>query len=185
MSRIAKEPVSIPNGVQVEMSGGLIKAQGPMGSLELPIHQLVKLSNEDNAIVVKPRNSSVNSRAMSGTMRSLVNNMIIGVSQGFVREVALVGTGYRAHAEGSSVTLSLGYSHPIDYEAPEGITFEVKAETRQSKQVGLMIKGIDKQVVGQVAADIRRMRPPEPYNGKGVRYADERIRRKQSKSVSG
>ena len=185
MSRIAKEPVAIPSGVKVEMSGGLIKAQGPMGSLEMPIHQLVKLSNEDNAIVVKPRNSSVNSRAMSGTMRSLVNNMIIGVSQGFVREVELVGTGYRAAAEGSNVTLSLGFSHPIDYEAPEGVTFEVKAETRQSKQVGLIIKGIDKQVVGQVAADIRRMRPPEPYNGKGVRYADERIRRKQSKSVSG
>ncbi len=183
MSRIAKEPVIIPDGVKVEMSGGTIKADGPKGSLQMPLHQLVKVSNEDSAIVVRPRNSSVNSRAMSGTMRSLVNNMIVGVSQGFQREMTLVGTGYRAQANGSRVNLSLGYSHPIEYEAPNSVTFEIKSES--SSQVELVIKGIDKQVVGQVAADIRRMRPPEPYKGKGVRYSDERIRRKQAKSISG
>ncbi len=149
----------------------------------MPLHQLVKVSNEDSTIVVRARNSSVKSRAMSGTMRSLVNNMVVGVSQGFQREMTLVGTGYRAQANGSSVNLSLGYSHPIEYQAPDSVTFEIKSES--SSQVELVIKGIDKQVVGQVAADIRRMRPPEPYKGKGVRYSDERIRRKQAKSISG
>ena len=183
LSRIAKEPIVIPDGVKVEISGGVIKADGPEGSLQMPVHQLVKVSNEDSTIVVQARNSSVNSRAMSGTMRSLINNMVVGVKKGFHREMTLVGTGYRAQANGSNVNLSLGYSHPIAYEAPEGVTFEVKSES--SSQVELVIKGIDKQVVGQVAADIRRMRPPEPYKGKGVRYSDERIRRKQAKSISG
>ncbi len=183
MSRIAKEPVIIPDGVNVKLSRGVIKADGPKGHLEMPVHQLVKMSDEDNTIVVKARNNSVKSVAMSGTMRSLVNNMVVGVSQGFQREMTLVGTGYRAQANGSSVRLSLGYSHPIEYQAPDGVTFEIKSES--SSQVELVIRGIDKQVVGQVAADIRRMRPPEPYKGKGVRYSDEQIRRKQAKSVSG
>ena len=173
----------IPEGVKVDLSNSVIKAEGPKGSLQLSLHQLVKVTNEDNSIVVRARNSSMNSRAMSGTTRSLVNNMIVGVSQGFQKEMTLVGTGYRAQANGSSVNLSLGYSHPIAYQAPDGVTFEIKSES--SSQVELVIKGIDKQIVGQVAADIRRMRPPEPYKGKGVRYSDERIRRKQSKSVSG
>ena len=183
MSRIAKEPVMIPEGVMVDLSNSVIKAKGPKGNLQLSLHQLVKVTNEDNSIVVRARNSSMKSRAMSGTTRSLVNNMIVGVSQGFQKEMTLVGTGYRAQANGSSVNLSLGYSHPIAYQAPDGVTFEIKSES--SSQVELVIKGIDKQIVGQVAADIRRMRPPEPYKGKGVRYSDERIRRKQSKSVSG
>lgn len=183
MSRIAKEPVAIPDGVKVDLSRGMIRAEGPKGKLQLTLHQLVKVSDEDDSIVVRARNSSKKSRAMSGTTRSLVNNMIVGVSQGFRKEMTLVGTGYRAQASGSSVNLSLGYSHPISYEAPEGVTFEIKSES--SSQVELVVRGIDKQVVGQVAADIRRMRPPEPYKGKGVRYSDERIRRKQAKSVSG
>ncbi len=181
MSRIAKEPVVIPNGVKVEVTGGEIKVEGSKGKLSIALHHLVTVEQNDSSIVIQARNSSAKSRAMSGTIRSLINNMVIGVSAGFSREMTLVGTGYRAQVNNSKLTLSLGYSHPIEYEAPQDVNFEIKSET--STQVELIVKGIDKQVVGQVAADLRRMRPPEPYKGKGVRYSDERVRRKQAKSV--
>ena len=181
MSRVAKEPVVIPSDVQVDISGGMVAVKGPKGNLNMAVHPLVKISSEENSVVVKARNSSVKSRAMSGTFRSLVNNMVAGVSTGYQIDMTLVGTGYRAQVDGSNLVLLLGYSHPITYQAPDGVTFEIKSES--SSQVELTVLGIDKQVVGQVAADIRRMRPPEPYKGKGVRYSNERIRRKQAKSV--
>ena len=163
------------------MSGGMICVKGPKGELDMKIHSLVEVANEDGSVKVKARNSSAKSRAMSGTTRSLINNMVTGVNSGFHIDLILVGTGYRAKAEGSKVNLSLGFSHPIEYEAPKDVTFEVKSES--SSQVELTVHGVDKQVVGQVAAEIRRMRPPEPYKGKGVRYANERVRRKQAKGV--
>ena len=181
MSRIAKEPVVIPNGVTIDLSARDITAKGPKGELHMSIHPLVKVENENGSIKVTARNTSQYSRAMSGTMRSLVNNMVTGVSTGFRKELTLVGTGYRVQVNQSTAKFSLGYSHPIEYQAPDGVTFEIKSET--SSQVEMVVHGHDKQVVGQVAADIRRMRPVEPYKGKGVRYSDEWVRRKQAKSV--
>ncbi len=181
MSRIAKEPVVIPDGVSVDLSAREITVKGSKGELNMLINPLVKVVNDNGSIAVTARNSSQNSRAMSGTMRSLIQNMVTGVSSGFRKELTLVGTGYRAQVNQSRATFQLGYSHPIEYEAPAGVTFEIKSET--STQVELVVNGFDKQVVGQVAADIRRMRPVEPYKGKGVRYSDEWVRRKQAKSV--
>jgi len=181
VSRVAKEPVPIPSEVAVDLTAREMLVKGPTGELSMAIHALVKVAVENDAVVVKARNSSQTSRAMSGTIRSLINNMVIGVSRGFRRELMLVGTGYRAQVNESKITLSLGYSHPIEYQAPQGVSFEIKSES--SSQVELVVNGHDKQVIGQVAADLRRMRPPEPYKGKGVRYSDEWIRRKQAKSV--
>ena len=181
MSRVAKEPIPIPSGVNVDLSAREITVKGLKGVLHMDIHPLVQVSQDNGLITVSARNMSSNSRAMSGTMRSLINNMVTGVSAGFRKEMTLIGTGYRAQVNQSNITLHLGYSHPIEYQAPSGVTFEIKSES--SSQVELVIFGYDKQVVGQVAADIRRMRPPEPYKGKGVRYSDEWVRRKQAKSV--
>lgn len=181
MSRVAKEPIAIPGGVSVDLSARQIQVKGPKGELSMLLHPLVKVAVDDSMVSVVARNGTQNSRAMSGTTRSLINNMVTGVSAGFSKELTLVGTGYRAQVNQSKITLSLGYSHPIEYEAPAGVTFEIKSET--SSQVELVISGYDKQVIGQVAADIRKMRPPEPYKGKGVRYSDEWVRRKQAKSV--
>ncbi len=181
MSRVAKEPVNVPGGVSIDLSAREILVKGPRGELNMVIHPLVKVAVNDNVVTVAARNTSQNSRAMSGTMRSLINNMVVGVSSGFRKELTLVGTGYRAQVDQSKITLSLGYSHPIEYEAPSGVTFEIKSES--SSQVELVVQGFDKQVVGQVAANLRKMRPPEPYKGKGIRYSDEWIRRKQAKSV--
>ncbi len=181
MSRVAKEPVTIPGGVKVDLSARQIQVKGPKGELSMLVHPLVNVAIDAGVVSVTARNGTQNSRAMSGTTRSLINNMVTGVSTGFKKELTLVGTGYRAQVNQSKVTLSLGYSHPIEYEAPAGVSFEIKSES--SSQVELVINGFDKQVVGQVAADIRKMRPPEPYKGKGVRYSDEWIRRKQAKSV--
>ena len=181
MSRVAKEPVMIPDGVSIELSARDIQVKGPKGELNMSIHPLVKVAANDGVVSVAARNSSQNSRAMSGTTRSLINNMVIGVSAGFRKELTLVGTGYRAQVEQSKITLLLGYSHPIEYVPPAGISFEIKSES--SSQVELVVHGYDKQLLGQVAADLRKMRPPEPYKGKGVRYSDEWIRRKQAKSV--
>ncbi len=181
MSRVAKEPVKIPDGVSVDLAGGQIAVSGPKGRLDMRLHALVEVVSEGGQIQVSARNSSIKSRSMSGTTRSLINNMVIGVHAGFSIDLMLVGTGYRAKAAGSKLELALGYSHPIEYAAPAGITFEVKSES--SSQSELTVQGIDKQAVGQVAAEIRRMRPPEPYKGKGVRYSNEYIRRKQAKGV--
>ncbi len=181
MSRIAKEPVTIPNGVQLTQDGSMIEAKGPKGKLNLQVHPSVMVHQENGTITVGARNSSAKAKAMSGTFRSLIANMVTGVSNGFERGIVLVGTGYRAKANKNKLDLSLGFSHPIEFVAPDSIEFEIKSES--SAQVEVMIKGIDKQVVGQVAANIRRLRPPEPYKGKGVRYSDERVRRKQAKNV--
>ena len=181
MSRIAKEPVEIPDSVTVSLDGSTIETKGPKGALNLQLHSSIKVSHENDRIKVDARNGSAKARAMSGTFRSLIANMVKGVSDGFEKGIVIVGTGYRAKANDNRLDLSLGHSHPIAFEAPDGVTFEVKSES--SAQVELVIRGIDKQVVGQVAANLRRLRPPEPYKGKGVRYADERIRRKQAKSV--
>ncbi len=181
MSRIAKEPVKIPNGVRASLNNGVVSVSGPKGQLEMPVHPTVIVSMKDQSVSVTARHSTIKSKAMSGTTRSLINNMVIGVSKGFQKKLTLIGTGYRAKAAGSKVNLSLGFSHPIEYDGLEGINFQVTSET--SSQVELVVAGIDKQRVGQVAADLRRMRPPEPYKGKGVRYSDEKVRRKTIKSV--
>ena len=181
MSRIAKEPVQIPAGVEVNISGRTVAVKGPKGNLDLQLHPAVRLVREDQTITVRARNSSAKSRAMSGTMRSLIANMVSGVTEGYRKNLTLIGTGYRANVDGDTLNLSLGFSHPISYEAPKNISFRVTSET--SARVEMVVEGIDKQVVGQVAADIRRFRPPEPYKGKGVRYSDEWVRAKQAKSV--
>lgn|SRR5690554_1858260 len=175
MSRIANNPVVLPNGVEVKLNGQDINVKGSKGALSLTVHQSVEVKQEENTLRFAPRDGAKQSRALAGTIRSLVNNMVTGVSSGFERRLNLVGVGYRAQAQGKKVNLTLGFSHPVEYELPEGITAETPSNTE------IVIRGIDKQQVGQVAADIRAFRPPEPYKGKGVRYADEQVRRKEAK----
>jgi len=175
MSRIAKTPITVPSGVDVKVSDGQVNVKGPKGNLALRLHPNVSLEREDENIVVKPVGTA--DVPMAGTFRSLVNNMVVGVSDGFERKLTLVGVGYRAQAQGKSLTLSLGFSHPVEYKAPEGITIETPSQTE------IVVKGCDKQKVGQVASEIRAYRPPEPYKGKGVRYADERVVRKEAKKA--
>ena len=174
MSRVAKNPVAIPAGVEVKLAGQQLSVKGAKGTLELTVHESVEITQEGAELRFATREGSQN-RAMAGTTRALVNNMVVGVSQGFERKLQLVGVGYKAQAKGQVLNLALGFSHPIDYELPQGITAETPTPTE------ILIKGIDKQVVGQVAADIRDFRRPEPYKGKGVRYADEVVRRKEAK----
>ena len=173
MSRIAKAPIELPSGVEIKIAGSEVSVKGPKGNLVQSLHPNVSVEQEDKTITVKPANDS--DIPMAGTMRSLVNNMVVGVSDGFEKKLTLVGVGYRAQVQGSKLTLALGYSHPIEYTAPEGVTIEVPTQTE------VVVKGCDKQKVGQVASEIRAFRPPEPYKGKGVRYADERIIRKEAK----
>lgn len=175
MSRVAKNPVTLPSGVEVTLNGQNLIVKGGKGSLELDAHQSVELIKEDNALTFAPRDNAKQSKALAGTTRSLVNNMVLGVSQGFEKKLLLQGVGYRAALKGNVLNLTLGFSHPVEYDLPEGISAEVNGQTE------VVIKGIDKQVVGQVAAEIRGFRPPEPYKGKGVRYADEYVRRKEAK----
>ena len=175
MSRIAKAPVAIPAGVEVTLAESKIAIKGGKGTLEMDIHPSVEIKQEENNIVFAPKNGDKAAMAMAGTFRSLVNNMVIGVTQGYQKKLILQGVGYRAKTSGKVVNLSLGFSHPVDYELPEGITAEVPSQTE------IVISGVDKQQVGQVAAEIRGYRPPEPYKGKGVRYADENVRRKEAK----
>ena len=175
MSRVAKAPVAIPAGVEVKLAGDKISIKGKQGELNLDIHSAVTIEQGDSQLTFAPNANDKESNALAGTFRALVNNMVTGVSQGFEKKLILQGVGYRAKASGSTLNLSLGFSHPIDYALPEGI----KAETPSQTEV--VIKGIDKQKVGQVAAEIRGYRPPEPYKGKGVRYADETVRRKEAK----
>ncbi len=172
MSRIAKQPVSVPQGVEVRLDGQHVTVKGPKGTLELDVHESVEVRLEEGTVRVAPRNGAW---ALAGTMRSLIDNMVTGVSRGFEKKLELVGVGYRAQAQGRKLNLSLGFSHPVEFEVPEGITIETPSQTE------ILIKGIDKQKVGQVAASIRALRPPEPYKGKGVRYADEQIIRKEAK----
>lgn len=172
MSRIANSPVAIPSGVEVKLNAQEISVKGSKGNLDLVIHNDVEVKQEDGQLTFASRTSS---SAMAGTMRALINNMVTGVSQGFEKKLQLNGVGYRAKASGSKLDLTLGFSHPVVYELPEG----VKADT--PSQTEIVISGIDKQLVGQVAAEIRAFRPPEPYKGKGVRYVDEYVRRKEAK----
>lgn len=175
MSRIANAPVELPSGVQVNIADGLVSVKGSNGSLDLQLHELVDIVNEDNQLKLSAKGESKQAVAMTGTFRSLVNNMVTGVSDGFEKKLELQGVGYRAKAQGKTLNLVLGFSHPIDYSLPEGVTAETPSQTE------IVIKGADKQLVGQVAAEIRKFRPPEPYKGKGVRYADERVFRKEAK----
>ena len=175
MSRIAKAPIELPSGVEIKIAGTEVSVKGPKGNLVQSLHPNVSVEQEDKTITVKPANDS--DIPMAGTMRSLVNNMVVGVSDGFEKKLTLVGVGYRAQVQGSKLTLALGYSHPIEYTAPEGVTIEAPTQTE------VVVKGCDKQQVGQVASEIRAFRPPEPYKGKGVRYADERVVRKEAKKA--
>jgi len=175
MSRIAKQPVDLVKDVSAKLDGGSITIKGPKGSLSLALHSEVDVREDGNTLTVAARSGSKFANAMAGTTRSLLSNMITGVSQGFEKKLELVGVGYRAQAQGQKVNLSLGFSHPVVYAVPDGITVESPSQTE------LLVKGIDRQAVGQVAAELRRYRPPEPYKGKGVRYSGERIVMKEAK----
>ena len=175
MSRVGKNPISVPSGTQVTLNGNKIQVKGSLGVLSRDLSDQVKVSQDGEVLRVEPANESQAARALFGTTRALIANMVTGVSSGFEKKLTLVGVGYRAQAQGDKLNLSLGFSHPVVHQLPEG----VKAETPQ--QTEILIKGIDKQMVGQVAADVRNYRPPEPYKGKGVRYADERVVIKETK----
>jgi large subunit ribosomal protein L6 len=175
MSRIAKKPVVVPASVEVRESGRLLTVKGPKGTLEHRIHDLVDVNLADGEVTFSPRGTSKQANALAGTTRALVNNMMTGVSKGFERKLELIGVGYRAQAKGKVLNLTLGFSHPIDYHLPEGITAETPSQTE------ILLRGNDRQRVGQAAAEIRAFRPPEPYKGKGVRYSDEIVVRKETK----
>lgn len=175
MSRVAKNPVVIPAKVEVTVSADSVAVSGPLGKISHFVTSDVTLTREGDAIQVAAANDSQQSRAMSGTMRALLANMVLGVSQGFTRKLNLVGVGYKAQAQGAALNLDLGFSHPISHKMPAGITVETPTQTE------IIIKGVDKQVVGQVAAQIRAYRKPEPYKGKGVRYSDEVVVIKETK----
>lgn len=175
MSRIANKPVEIPSGVEVSVSGQTISAKGKNGNMSLVVNEKVAVAQEDGVLKFSGREGVAGSVAMAGTMRSLTDNLVMGVSQGFEKKLTLIGVGYRAQAQGNMLNLTLGFSHPVNYKIPEGITAETPSQTE------IIIKGADKQKVGQVAAEIRAFRPPEPYKGKGVRYTDERVIRKEAK----
>ena len=178
MSRIGKQPVTVPSGVEVTINGTHVTVKGPKGQLEHYIVGGVEIEREGDTLLVTRVDDSRSNRSLHGLQRSLISNMVVGVSEGFVKELEIVGVGYRAQAQGSDgIELALGFSHPVRVKAPAGITFEVPQPTR------VIVRGHDKQLVGQVAADIRKIRKPEPYKGKGVRYAGERIVRKAGKSA--
>ena len=178
MSRIGKEPISVPSDVQVSIEGRNVGVSGPKGSLDLDVPGEIEVRQEDDMILVERPNDDRKNKALHGLTRSLVNNMVIGGSEGFKKELEIVGVGYRAAEKGSNgLELQLGFSHPVEVKAPEGITFEVPEPTR------IIVSGINKEVVGQVAADIRSYRKPEPYKGKGIRYAGEHVARKAGKAA--
>ena len=175
MSRVAKNPIKLPSGVDIKLSGSQLNVKGPKGDLDLILHPGVSLDENDGEYLVKPDGDK--HMAMAGTFRSLIGNMVVGVSDGFQKKLQLVGVGYRAQVQGAKLNLALGFSHPVEYAAPEGIKIETPSQTE------IIVSGCDKQKVGQVAAEIRSYRPPEPYKGKGVRYADERVVRKEAKKA--
>ncbi len=178
MSRIGKQPITVPSGVDVTIAGAHVTVKGPKGQLEHEIIGGVTVEREGDNLVVSRADDTRSNRSLHGLQRSLINNMVVGVSEGFAKELEIVGVGYRAAAQGSDgIELALGFSHPVRVKAPDGISFEVPQPTR------IVVRGHDKQLVGQVAADIRKIRKPEPYKGKGVRYAGERIVRKAGKSA--
>ena len=173
MSRIAKKPITVPSGIEVKISGRSVSVKGPKGNLSIDLHETVSIAQDGEVLNLTPETDA--NWAMAGTMRSLVNNMVTGVSEGYEKKLTLIGVGYRAKAQGNSLNLQLGFSHPVDYAVPEGITVETPSQTE------ILVQGADKQKVGQVSAEIRAYRPPEPYKGKGVRYADEYVIRKEAK----
>ncbi len=175
MSRVAKKPITVPSGVDIKIDGLKVNVKGPKGTLEVDMHPTVSIAENDGQYQVEPKTDK--DMAMADTFRSLIDNMVTGVSDGFQKKLQLVGVGYRAQMQGNKLNLSLGFSHPIEYLAPEGVTLETPAQTE------IIISGCDKQKVGQVAANIRAYRPPEPYKGKGVRYSDERVVRKEAKKA--
>ena len=175
MSRVASNPILLPDGVELKIEGKRVTASGKMGELSYTVHELVRIVDEEDCITFLPEDDSKEARALSGTMRALLYNMVVGVSEGFQKKLELQGVGYRAQASGKKLTLQLGFSHPVEYEVPEGINLEAPSQTE------IVISGRDKQQVGQVCAEIRSFRPPEPYKGKGVRYSGERVRRKEAK----
>jgi large subunit ribosomal protein L6 len=176
MSRIGNKPVDVPSGVDIVVDGSLVTVKGSKGQLERSFHERIGFDIEDGVITVTRPDDARESRALHGLSRALLNNMVVGVSDGFRKELEIHGVGYRASLKGSNIELLVGYSHPVEVEAPEGITFEVPDQTK------IVVSGIDKEQVGQVAADIRKVRPPEPYKGKGIRYVGEYVRRKAGKA---
>lgn len=175
MSRIAKEPVTVPAAVEITEKGQLLSVKGPRGTLQHQMHALVEMTRDEAVLNFKPRDGSKAANALAGTTRAVVNNLVVGVTDGFQKKLELVGVGYRAQSKGKILNLALGFSHPVDYQLPEGVTAETPSQTE------IIVSGSDKQQVGQVAAEIRAHRPPEPYKGKGVRYAGEEIIRKEAK----
>ncbi|MFK8051094.1 MAG: 50S ribosomal protein L6 [Halioglobus sp.] len=173
MSRVANNPVELPSGVEITLSGQDVTVKGSKGKLELSLVEGVQINQDDNVLSIAYDSDKF--KAMAGTTRALVNNMVKGVSEGWEKKLILNGVGYRAKASGNSVNLTLGLSHPVDYVCPEGVSVETPTQTE------VVVKGIDKQAVGQAAAVIRSFRPPEPYKGKGIRYSDEHVRRKEAK----
>ena len=178
MSRVGKEPVLIPGGVTVEVAGQTVTVKGPKGESAYTAPECIAVKVEDNSVLVSRTDDSKFGKAMFGTVRNTINNMVIGVEKGYQKDLLIEGVGYKAQMQGTNIILSLGYSHDITYTIPEGITVEVKNGT------SVKIEGIDKQLVGQVAARIRDYSPVEPYKGKGVRYSDEQVRRKEGKAVA-
>ncbi len=175
MSRVAKMPIAVPAGADVAITAAAITVKGPLGSLTQPLNGLVKVENKDGTLTFDVVDDSRESNAMSGTLRALVNNMVTGVTKGFEKKLSLVGVGYKAQAQGDKLNLSLGFSHPVVHAMPAGVTATTPTATE------ILIKGIDRQQVGQVAAEVRAYRSPEPYKGKGVRYADEVVKLKETK----
>jgi large subunit ribosomal protein L6 len=175
MSRIAKYPIPVPKGVDVSIAGGSIAVKGPLGSIARPADPNVEVKREGDQLLCKALGNSRQANAMSGTMRALVANMVVGVTKGFERKLSLVGVGYRAQAQGDKLNLSLGFSHPVVHQMPKGVKVATPTQTE------IVITGVDKQLVGQVAAEVRAHRPPEPYKGKGVRYLNEAIVLKETK----
>ena len=177
MSRVGRLPVVVPDSVKVDIKGTSVHVKGPKGEMQHTFPGSMDISFEDGQVVVKRPSDESTHRALHGMTRALINNMVVGVSSGFEKTLEINGVGYRAEMSGKNLVLSVGYSHPVEIEPPEGISFEVDMKVRQIK-----VLGYDKQAVGQVAADIRKVRPPEPYKGKGIKYLDERIRRKAGKA---
>ncbi len=175
MSRIAKQPIALAANINIDVKGNDVKVKGPKGEMTLALHPTVGIEQNDNELMMKPENDAA--MAMAGTMRALLANVVEGVTNGFSKKLQLVGVGYRVAMKGKDLDLNLGFSHPVVYPAREGITFETPSNTE------IVVNGIDKQQVGQVAAEIRAIRPPEPYKGKGVKYADERLYRKEAKKA--
>ncbi len=175
MSRIAKAPIELPSGVDVNIAGQDVTVKGKNGTLSISLNDAVAVNQSENVLTFEPREGASDGWAQAGTARAIVNNMVTGVASGFEKNLTLIGVGYRAQVQGSAINLTLGFSHPVVYNLPQGVTAETPSQTE------IVLKSADKQLLGQVAAEIRAYRPPEPYKGKGVRYSDEYVRRKEAK----